>query len=439
MSASSCAPFQQFCDPVVRIDHVYGHLSKSKDNGMIPLSRSIYAALFLTLSIASPVSVVAQDVYRIGPGDILNLRVLEWEPVSRVLQDWPAMTADYAVGIDGMVNVPFLGAVQAEGRTAQEIGMEIADGLQNRFALPERPDATVEIVGYQPVVVIGLVRAPGQFDYRPGLSAQHAVGLAGGLLDDLVRGSESARELLNSEGALALLEDQRERLLVLRARLEAERDQVPFPEIVPGIVSGNVATALIAAEKAILDVRRDNLRRELEAVEDQKILIAAEIETLEAKQAALIRQQELAQGEMENVESLADRGLVANARLFEVERMLVTVENQALDVSTALLEARQNLATTESDKISLLDTRFAEIVTEGQLVDAELSEIERKITTQRALSSQLLAITRTIGDPTVAGVEIVIHRHGEMLRNAATEPLLPGDIVDVVLPGTTLN
>jgi polysaccharide biosynthesis/export protein ExoF len=393
--------------------------------------------LALATGLVGPVA--AQDAYRIGPGDVLNLRVLEWEPVSRVLRDWPAMTADYAVGVDGTVSVPFLGAVQAEGRTSQEIGVEIAEGLQNRFALPERPDATVEIVGYQPIIVMGLVRAPGQFDYRPGLSAQHAVGLAGGLLDELTRGSDAARDLLTTEGALVLLEDQRERLLVLRARLEAERNGAPFPQTIPGLGSGNAATMLVDAETAIMKVRQDSLDRELEAIEDQKTLITAEIAALEAKQVALTRQQELAQSEMENAESLADRGLVANARLFEVERMLVTVENQTLDVSTALLEARQNLATAESDRISLLDTRLAEIVTEGQLVDAELAEIERKITTQRALSSHLLATSQTTGDPAIVEIEIVIRRQNEVLRNAEAEPLRPGDIVDVVLPGATLN
>ncbi|NJM84565.1 MAG: hypothetical protein HC844_20905 [Tabrizicola sp.] len=260
----------------------------------------------------------------------------------------------------------------------------------------------------------------------PGLLARHP-------------GSDAARELLNSEGALALLEDEQERLLVRKARLEAERTETPFPGVIPGIVPGNAASTLIATERVILDVRNDSLARELEAVEDQKALITAEIETLEAKQIALTRQQDLAQREMDNVETLAERGLVANARLFEVERMLVTVENQALDVSTALLEARQNLATTESDRISLLDTRLADILTERQLVDAELAEIERKITTQRALSSQLLTIARTTSYPATPEVQILIRRQGEVLPGTGAEPLLPGDIVNVVLPGTVVN
>ncbi len=404
----------------------------------VPLQHWI-AMLVLALATGAARPALAQDAYRIGPGDVLNLRVLEGEPVSRVLKDWPAMTADYAVGLDGTLNVPFLGAVQAGGRTSQEVGAEIAEALQNRFALPERPDATIEIVTYQPIVVMGLVRAPGQFDFRPGLSAEHAIGLAGGLLDDLLRGSEGARDLIKAEGALVLLEDQRERLLVQRARLDAERNDAPFPDVLPGIASGTAATALIAAEKAIMAVRQDNLDRELAAIEDQKTLIAAEIAALEAKQVALTRQQELARSEVESAESLADRGLVANARLSEVERLLVTVENQTLDVSTALLEARQNLATAESDRISLLDTRLAGIVTQGQQVDAELAEIDRKIATQRALSSHLLATSRMTGDPAEVEVEIVIRRQGDVLRNAATEPLRPGDIVDVILPGTTLN
>jgi polysaccharide biosynthesis/export protein ExoF len=393
--------------------------------------------LAIALAIVLPGVGAAQDHYRIAPGDVLNLRVMEWEPVSRVLKDWPAMTADYAVGIDGMVSVPFLGPVEAAGRSTSDLGTDIAEQLQNRFALPERPDATIEIVSYGQIVVTGLVRAPGPFDYRPGLTAQHAVGLAGGLVDDLLRGSDAARDLVTSEGALTLLEDQRERLLVLRARLQAERDDVPFPDTVPGIAGGDAATALIAAEVAIMEVRHDSLDRELAAIEDQKTLIVAEIAALEAKAEGLARQRDLAQSEMENAASLADRGLVANARLFDVEQSLVTVENQALDVSTALLEARQNLALADSDRISLLDGRLAEIVTQGQMVDAELAEIDRKITTQRALSSQLMATARMTGDPDT--VDILVHRDGQVLRDAAAEPLRPGDIIDVVLPGTTVN
>lgn len=382
---------------------------------------------------------IAQDAYRIGVGDALTLRVLEWEPVTRVMQDWPAMAAEYAVGIDGNISVPFLGPLQAEGRTQQEIGAEIAEGLQNRFALPERPDATVEIISYQPVVVVGLVRTPGEVEYSPGLTARHAVGLAGGLLDDLLRGSENSRNLLTSEGTLLLLEDQRERLLVRRARLLAERSDTPFPDVVPGTATGTATTALVDAEKAIMAVRSDSLDRELEAIEKQKTLIAAEIEALEAKQIALDRQRDLAQSQTENTASLNERGLVANTRVFEAEQRLVTAENQTLDVSTALLEARQNLALAESDRISLLDARTAEIVTQGQEVDAELAEIDRKIATQRALSSQLLAATRIRGDASQAEVEVVIHRGAEVLREADAEPLRPGDIVDVVLKGASLN
>ncbi len=397
-----------------------------------PLMRptAILAAWLLAVL---PLSASA-DPYRIGVSDVLQLRVLEWQPIDQQVRDWPAMAGEYVVSADGTISVPFLGPVTAEGRLAEEIGDEIGNGLKQRFALPEAPDAAVEILSYRPLVVAGLVRSPGEYAFRPGLTAQHAIGIAGGLAEILIGGGSGRRELISGEGALQILMDRQRRLTARQARLEAERDALD--EIPAATEEAAIDPGLLADEKAIMQVRRDRQARELQAIEGQKELLSAEVTALEAKEQSLERQRELAVEEQNNAKRLADRGLVANSRLFEVERMLASVESQLLDVSTAMLRARQGIAAAERDRVTLIDSRSAEILQQLQDIEGELAGIARQIQTEAALT--MTGTGTESRDPIITVLRQVDGAIQE-LPDAMQTLLQPGDMIEVTLPATDLT
>lgn len=147
--------------------------------------------------------VALADSYTISESDLLRLRVLEWQPVDGTMREWEAMTGEYRVNADGTISVPFLGPVEAAGHTPAQLGTLIADGLMERLALPDMPDATIEIAEYRPIIVAGHVREPGEVVFRPGLTARQAIAMAGGPSDEIRSTPALVRDLISEEGRCA--------------------------------------------------------------------------------------------------------------------------------------------------------------------------------------------------------------------------------------------
>ncbi|ACM00721.1 polysaccharide biosynthesis/export family protein [Cereibacter sphaeroides] len=391
--------------------------------------------------------VALADSYTISESDLLRLRVLEWQPVDGTMREWEAMTGEYRVNADGTISVPFLGPVEAAGHTPAQLGTLIADGLMERLALPDMPDATIEIAEYRPIIVAGHVREPGEVVFRPGLTARQAIAMAGGPSDEIRSTPALVRDLISEEGALRILLDSREGMMARRARLLAERDNQTDLGPVPELDTAR-GRALLAEEKSFMDLRRDQVDRNLAAIDAQSELLKAEIEALQAKTGQLETQRTLAEKETANAKNLSERGLVASGRLFETQRTLSTVESQLLDTSTAILRARQGITTAERDRIALIDGRSSEIAAQLQEVEAQILEMDRKIDTQRSLSVSLLSQAGgkdVAADPsTIAAMsDVVVMRFaGSEMRqipDAMDVRLEPGDMVQMTLRAPSTN
>ena len=113
-----------------------------------------------------PRSAQAAD-YQLGSMDKLHIRVVEWQTAEGAVRDWPTISGDYIVGPSGSISLPFIGEMPAAGKTTAEIAAAIGDGLQQKFGLPDRPDASVELAEFRPVFVSGDVQTPGKYPYDP--------------------------------------------------------------------------------------------------------------------------------------------------------------------------------------------------------------------------------------------------------------------------------
>lgn len=80
--------------------------------------------LALVLALAAAPAAWAQNSYRIQPGDVLQLEVLEDPTLNRSLLVLP----------DGSVNVPLAGTVKASGQTVDSVRAQIGESLASNFA-----------------------------------------------------------------------------------------------------------------------------------------------------------------------------------------------------------------------------------------------------------------------------------------------------------------
>lgn len=135
----------------------------------------------LGLLFAAPVA-LAQDGYRIQPGDTLRIEVIEDASLNREALVLP----------DGRVSMPLAGTVRAAGLTVTEVSRAIAGAIAPNFAtqptvsvavtaldppLPPGPEPAAPTIG---IYILGEIGAPGRKDLPPGTTFLQALSEAGG-------------------------------------------------------------------------------------------------------------------------------------------------------------------------------------------------------------------------------------------------------------------
>lgn len=108
-------------------------------------------------SIASASSEDKNSRYRIGAGDLLDIRVFNKPQFSRE-----------SVRVDscGIIRMPFVEKdIQAAGRTERELSIEVTELLREYLTRPQ-VDVFIKEYQSQPVAVIGAVRAPSRFQLQ---------------------------------------------------------------------------------------------------------------------------------------------------------------------------------------------------------------------------------------------------------------------------------
>lgn len=106
--------------------------------------------------------------YRLSPGDKMKVTVFNEAD----------LTGEFQINERGNVAFPLVGEVQAENSTPDEFQQRLTTRLRGKYV--KNPRVSVEVTSYRPVNVLGEVRNAGQYQYRPGLTIQDAVALAGG-------------------------------------------------------------------------------------------------------------------------------------------------------------------------------------------------------------------------------------------------------------------
>lgn len=386
----------------------------------------------------APASVASQDAV-VSADDSVSVRVLSWDQVEGEAIDWSALSGTYRVRSDGQLDLPLIEPLEAGGRTTAAIGNDISAALAAELALSEPPDATVTLEGYRRVIVGGLVETPGEVDFTSGMTVRHAIALAGGRQETLLRGTGAYRQMVNAQGSLRLLLLEERRLRARLARLRAERrgaDDITPPDE----LSGPMAQHLLNEQAEIMQRRSDRTASERAALQNRITLLESEIEALERRSVALDRQLELAQEARQSVVSLADEGLAVNTRVLNSERTLALVQNQVLETSTAILRARLDLGSTERELSELQFERSSEVIEEMLATEARLAEVEQRIaTTTQLVDIDGMRIATIMSEDPGAGPRPepayrIYRADGREISAEPDTPLEPGDLVELVMP-----
>jgi polysaccharide export outer membrane protein len=146
--------------------------------------RAFQAAILVSLSAFGAAVAWAQPSYTLGPGDAISIHVFGEDDLSMEVR----------IGDNGKLNYPFLGELQVEGRTVDQIEQSIMTGLAGDYLVD--PVVTVSILEYRPFFMHGEVKTPGGIPYQPRLTIARAIALAGGFTE---RASRSKIEVIRAD------------------------------------------------------------------------------------------------------------------------------------------------------------------------------------------------------------------------------------------------
>jgi polysaccharide export outer membrane protein len=123
---------------------------------------------------AQPQAQEARDVfvraYRVGPGDLLELKVFQVDELSQTVR----------VSEDGSITLPLLGRIVIEGLTQEGVVQKLSGLLQAKYV--KNPQVTIFIKEYknQQVAVIGAVEKAGSYELVGRRNLLQIISMAGG-------------------------------------------------------------------------------------------------------------------------------------------------------------------------------------------------------------------------------------------------------------------
>jgi polysaccharide biosynthesis/export protein len=112
--------------------------------------------------------------YRLGPGDLLEIKLLGFEPEINTVR----------ISNSGKIHLPHMGVFPVAGLTTHELEVALTQRIIERKLLKE-PQALVLIREFraQPIYILGEVGMPGQYVLHEGVSLMDLITMAGGVND----------------------------------------------------------------------------------------------------------------------------------------------------------------------------------------------------------------------------------------------------------------
>ena len=118
---------------------------------------------------------VVLALYKVGPGDVLEIKIFEDPDVSGKFEVTPG----------GYINFPYVGMVKVNGLSVDRIARELENLLKNK-KIYRNPHISVMISEYKSkkVVVLGEVNKPGVYPLKGDVTVLDLISMCGGLTDD---------------------------------------------------------------------------------------------------------------------------------------------------------------------------------------------------------------------------------------------------------------
>lgn len=400
---------------------------------------SAAGTLSLVLCVLSGNVVRATSDYVVRADDKLKIKIFQY----------PELSGDYKVRANGTISIATVGDIPVNGLSTNEIANQISERFV-RAGISSKPGTSVEVLETRPIYVLGDVQKPGEYTFRPGMTALQVVSLAGGWLrfndPGLMR---LDRDSINITGEMRTLVRRYSELTARRARLNAElamTNEIQLPiDLVRRSQSDSAVKQLIDEERSLLNIRVDALKTQIDSLTQNRDLYEREIQLTTRQIAANKAQSASVDRELAEVRVLVKRGLTTTSRLSNLERMQAQLDMNEQGFQMLILRSRQSITQADQRIFDLKSERNASLTAEVQKTRMDLDDVAVRFETNRSLLVEARVTIPTLvgnSDGTLETRSLTVTRmeDGKARTIEAEEhtELLPGDVLRVqknILPG----
>jgi polysaccharide export outer membrane protein len=124
--------------------------------------------------VSPEVIIYGDDDYKLAPRDVIEI----------IVEDAPELSVNYTINSKGIIPLRFLGATTVAGKTIDEIGKLITEGLRGRYLQDPKVYVSVKQYNSRTFFIQGAVRNPGVYVVSGRPSLFRLMTIAGGLQEN---------------------------------------------------------------------------------------------------------------------------------------------------------------------------------------------------------------------------------------------------------------
>ena len=245
-----------------------------------------------------------------------------------------------------------------------------------------------------------------------------------------------------AEATKDLLQSRMDALQVKRARLSAERRNLPtveFPAALLDRAEEPKLVDLMDGEMQVFETRRSNLARQDRILVERIAKQKGEIRGLDAKRRAEQKRLALLVEEQQMMKGLVADGLIAKNRLLAIERSVVEAEGEVQDIAARISQSGDEISKLEMERALAMEQSQQETAAMFQETQEKLRAAE-EITGRTDILAPADGVIVQLRHHTIGGVvqggEPILEIVPDNDRIIIDVRIDPNDI-DVVYPGQT--
>ncbi|MBO4227678.1 polysaccharide biosynthesis/export family protein [Bradyrhizobium neotropicale] len=384
----------------------------------------------------------AKAEYKVAIGDVLEVTVA----------GVPELRHRVAIQMDGNISLPVVGTLPIAGLSLRQIRAKIGTALASKVFRQRTSDGrevvividadevTTTVAEYRPIYVNGDVSKPGEYPYRPSITARQLVAVAGGydIMHFRMNNPYLESADLRSEYGSLWTELAKEQARMWRIKNElGEAAQISPGSLTDVPIARSAISEIVSAETEYLKTKQSDYQQEKAFLQrgirqgDDEIRVLSEQQKTEEEGF----QSDLA--ELQKASDLFGKGSLTSPRVTDSRRAVLLSSTRKLQTSAQLLLVKKQQDELSRKLAKLDDQRKLDLLRELQDTSVRLNQIRERLQSV----SEKIQYTAMVRSQLVRGAvnraEIAINRRGEkgQERIVASEDteLQPGDAVEVTL------